>query len=307
MRRTATLFAIAALLSLALCPLASAGLIAADGFIVGSGGYTAGNLSGQNPTTVGFTGAWGGNTATIGAVSTGLEYPGLDAEGGAARFNYGSNLGDYPRYLTRALSAYDDTQSVYYFSGLMSFDGSLATDVPSYGVMGFVNSTRDDDDSDGLTDQDVFGVQWGFKGNGTGVDAFVRVRDFSSPTTMNEHAIAQNIAPGTHQFVIKVEPDVNVLNDALSIWFDPVSLSSEAAAGSAIRTQECMVWVPGDAGYLVDMLMLKTYSAGANAVIGFDEARMGTTWASVTPEPGSLMLLLVGVFVLSIGGRRRHR
>ena len=35
MRRTATLSAIAALLSLALCPLASAGLIAADGFIVG--------------------------------------------------------------------------------------------------------------------------------------------------------------------------------------------------------------------------------------------------------------------------------
>ena len=71
-----------------------------------------------------------------------------------------------------------------------------------------------------------------------------------------------------------------------------------------------MVWVPGDTNYLVDMLLLKTYSAGANAVIGFDEARMGTTWASVTPEPGSLVLVFVGLFVLLLCGRRapgKHR
>ena len=222
MQRTATLFAISALLSLALCPLASAGLIAADGFVVGSGGYTAGNLSGQNPTTVGFAGAWGGNTGTISVVSTGLEYPGLDVEGGAARFNYGSNLGDAPRYLSRALGAYDDTQGVYYFSGLMSFNGSFSRSSDSYGLMGFVNGTGNDT---------LFGLQWGFHGDGEdGVDAFVRVRDFAGGTEMSNHILANNIEEGPHLFVMKLEPNTSGTNDTLSIWFDPVAISSEAVA-----------------------------------------------------------------------------
>ncbi len=288
------------LLVYAMAAPARADLIAGDSFIVGAGGYTASNLSGQNPTIAGFSGGWGGNTGTISAVSTGLEYPGQDSEGGAARFHYGSNLSDYPRYLSRALASYDDTQDVYYFSGLMSFDSAFSTAATSFARMGFVSAADDV--------SETFGVQWGFKGNGSGgVDAFVRVRDWASGTAMNEHAIAQNIAPGTHQFVIKVEPDVSGITDALSIWFDPVSLSSEAAAGIATRSQSSLVWVPGNASYLVDMLVLKTFSVGAGAAVGFDEARMGTTWASVTPEPGSLMLLLVGMFVLPIGGRPRHR
>ncbi|MDZ7619410.1 MAG: PEP-CTERM sorting domain-containing protein [Patescibacteria group bacterium] len=287
MRRNAVSFAVCVLLSVAMRPLASAGLIAADGFLVGGSGYATANLSGQNPTVAGFSGAWSGNTGTISAVNVGLEYPGQESSGGAARFHYGSNLGDSPRYLSRNLAAYDDTQSTYYFSGLMSFDETFSMAAGSFARMGFVNSADDSGDTSG--------AQWGFKGNGAGVDAFVRIRDYSGGAAMNEYTIAQNIASGTHQFVVKVEPDVSGTTDAFSIWFDPVSLSSEAAAGIPTWSQNSLVWVPGNASYLVRMLVLKTFSAGAGAAVGFDEARMGTTWASVTPEPGTWLLLAMAV------------
>lgn len=291
---------VASLLSISILDTsARAGLIAADPFVVGGGGYSAGNLSGQSPTVAGFTGSWGGNTGTISAIATGLEYPGLDVAGGAARFTYGSNLSDASRYLSRPLAGYDYAQEVYYFSGLMSFDETFSTSAASYAKMGFVNTT---------SDGDAFGVQWGFKGNGDGVDALVRVRDYAGGTAMNEYVIASNIAAGTHMFVVKLEPDKKgTLDDPMSVWFNPANLSSEAAAGTPDWSRDTLAWVPGNPNYLVNRLMLKTFSVGAGAVVGFDEARMGTTWASVVPEPGSAMLLFAALVLLLPGVRRRRR
>ena len=309
MRRATAFLGTFVVLVLVVGKSVSADVIAADGFVVGDGGYATGNITGQNPTVTGFTGAWSTNTATIGVVATGLEYPGVNSEGGTARFTHTGDLSDNPRQAYRSLGSYDDTQDAYYFSGLMSFDANFATDTDGYARMGFVSGTSDDDDTS------VFGVQWGFQGNGDGgVDAFVRVRDYLGGTAMNEYTIAEDIAVGTHLFVVKLQPNSSGGSDAMSIWLDPADVSSEAAAGDATWSQSTLAWVPSDdpgfsTGYLVDMLVLKSFSVGANAVVGYDEARMGTAWDDgvSVPEPGSMILGLAGLVSVLVWPRLRRR
>ncbi len=295
MRRATTILASLLLLLATGGASAFAELIVYEGF---DAAYTAGNIAGQNVAATGLTGAWATNTATIGVAAAGLNYPGLYTKDQTAQFTWVSDLNGYVPYAYRALSPYEES-SVYYLSGLMSFSASFATDANSYARMGFLSSTGENE---------VFGVQWGFRGNGNGgVDAVVRVRDYVGGSTMNDYVVLKDVAPGTHLFVVKVEPDVTGINDRVSIWLDPADLSSETAAGTPAWQRNALVWVPRNPSYLVDTLVLKSFSVGDGTVVGYDEARMGETWADavpVVPEPSSGVLLL-GLSVFLGTTRRR--
>lgn len=293
MRRATTILASLLLFS-AGGTSAFAELIVYEGF---DAAYTVGNITGQNVAATGLTGAWATNTATISVAAAGLNYPGLYTKDQSARFTWSYDLSDSVRHAYRALSPYEESD-VYYLSGLMSFSASFATDANSYAWMGFLSST---------SEIEAFGVQWGFQGNGNGgVDAVVRVRDFAGGSTMNDYVVLKDVTPGAHLFVVKVEPDVTSNFDRVSVWLDPADLSSETTAGAPTWRQNALVWVPGNPSYLVDTLVLKSFSVGAGTVVGYDEARMGGNWADavpVVPEPSSGALLF-GVSVLLAASRR---
>ncbi|MDY0165364.1 MAG: DNRLRE domain-containing protein [Thermoguttaceae bacterium] len=314
--RTATL-ALLAVIAGSCAATASAAMIVQESFYIADpanpamGEYAAGLVAGggifQNPSTIGSMGlAWQGGagstsgTGVITAVAQGLTYSGASATGGSARFLHTSTLTD-PRTVKRALTTgYDLDSPVYYMSGLMSFDANFSTATTATAYMSFTNTedTFDNRSSTSSPSTIILGTQWGFQGNGAGgVDAMMRVRGHN-PTDIVNVVLASDINPGTYQFVFKVEPNyAGGSPDYVTAWLNPASLASEAAAGAPVAAGVYSNWVPGGSNpsYIVDTLTLKGWNLGANAAVGFDEFRFGTSWNDLFCAPEQHIGLRQGV------------
>lgn len=270
---------------------------------------------------LGFENPWKGNTGTIRANATGLTYPHLVATGGTARFSHTVSL-QAPRRIGRdVVTTYDMGRSVYYMSGLMSFDSLFGTNLysgtdstQSTAYTGIMNQSDENDHSQdtpnpGAGSGLVLGPQWGFQGDGAGgVNAMLRLR--ATNGNIVNRVLATGINPGTHLWVMKIEPDVSGNSDRITVWFDPSDLSSEAAAGAPTLQGLYSYWTQdGIPSRLIDFLVFQATNAGANAAVGYDQVAFGETWQDTVnwvPEPATWTLCLLGGAVL-LPARRRRR
>lgn len=284
--------------------MASAAMIVQESFYVANpanpamGEYSPGDIAAgstyQNPDTLGSAGSsWVGcqtssaaGTVLIQAVPEGLTYPGASATGGSAVFQWPTSIaGD--RGIKRSLTTdYNLNSPVYYISGLMSFDDNFSTATTATAYTSFTNTedTYDNRSNTASPGEVIFGVQWGFQGNGAGgVNAMMRLRSASSPYPIINAILAENIVSGTHQFVFKVEPDISGSLDRVTAWLNPTSLASEAAAGTPV-VGTYRNW---GSSYPAKTLAIKGWDVGADAAIGFDEFRFGTSWEALFGGPES--------------------
>ncbi|MGD9127521.1 MAG: dockerin type I domain-containing protein, partial [Planctomycetia bacterium] len=244
------------------------------------GEYAAGPLLGTNPSpsTTGFTGDWttghGTETTRFETVAAGLEYDGLETKPGAVRFVSDTTITDL-QSVTREFTtdAYTADAKDFYMTGLISFDEDFSTDAGSFAMIGMLNAEEGD-----TSVPWTIGLQWGLMGNGDGgVDAVVRYREAGSPNPIVTTVIAEDVTPGEHLFMLRVQVDQDSSTDYLSAWFDPIDVWAASATTLFINDAACwlMPTVTPDPTRLVDTLILGVNDIGDSTVF-FDEIRLGT-------------------------------
>ncbi|NLE37081.1 MAG: hypothetical protein GX621_03555, partial [Pirellulaceae bacterium] len=237
-----------------------------EAFLTGSpanpaaGEYALGPLVGAEPSpSVGrFLGSWsrgqGSNTSRFQVVGSGLGYADMDAREGAVRFHSPTAISGKESVL-RPFDASDVTTDdrVFYMAGLMSFDQNFSTAANAIALTGLLNA-EEGDPSVSYT----IGLQWGFRGDGDGgVDAVVRYRDNGSPYPVVTNVVGDNIQPGTHLFVMRVDVDVDGGLDNVTVWLNPTNLWAEGLPSLGLDGA-CWLTPNGDPNRLVDTLVFST-------------------------------------------------
>jgi len=254
------------------------------------GEYAAGPLLATNPSpqVSRFIGSWaqgqGSHPEYFQVVETGLDYDGMDARGGAVRFRATEAVSG-TQSMVRQFDATDVTTEdrVFYLAGLMSFDGNFSTAASSLALTGLLNG------EEGSAVPWTIGLQWGFRGDGAGgVDAVIRYRDNGSPNPVVTDVIGDNLAAGTHLFVVRVDVDVSDSTDNVMVWLDPADTWAEGPQTAGFDAA-CWLLPSTDPARLVDTLVLRVYGVGVNAAVVFDEIRIGETWDDLfLPLAGSV-------------------
>jgi hypothetical protein len=186
--------------------------------------------------------------------------------------------------MTRGFDASDVTTEdrQFYLTGLMSFDSNFSTATNSAAFTGLLNA------EEGAAVPFTIGMQWGFQGDGAGgVDAVVRYRDNVSGNPVVTSLVGNNVTPGTHLFVMKVDVDVSGSTDNVAIWLDPTDTWAE---GLPTLTLDAACWLlpSTDPVRLVNTLALSVANVGANAGVTFDEIRLAESWSDLfLPLAGS--------------------
>lgn len=262
---------------------AYAAALASESFLTGgipsAGEYTAGAISGQNPTVDGFTGAWGGNSATQPTVSlTGLDYsdPNYLAPSGGSLVT-----GDARRFFrsfdTDLTSGFAGNGTVY-MSILANFGGGLG----AWNYAAFeVGSNNGADASKAL----AVGIDSSVAGN------FMYQLNNGSKVSLG---VTSNNA--THLFLVRFDMSTTAASDSLTMWVDP------DLSGGPGSDPSGGVSVTG-----LNLVAINNFRVGSGAGgNSFDEIRFGTTLADVgvIPEPGSA--LLGGLGLMALLRRRRQ-
>jgi len=227
------------------------------------------NVAGQS----GGTGAWSGAWDTrVGTSTTGLTYSGLQTTGNALLA--GNTFQNSRSWDTTGVGA-DGTSN--WFSGLVTVTSDT-------GQNRFLFSTGSSNEG------------FGFEAIGSGGNYTIVARADGVNGSSASSAVTQNVT----SLVIGRIDWSDSGNELVSIWVNPADFSSVAALGVATSTASDEVDNFG-----------QFYPRNANATAGqaiYDEIRLGTTLADVTPvpEPSSLAFLAsagAGLFLL----RRRQR
>ncbi|MBN1911967.1 MAG: DNRLRE domain-containing protein [Pirellulales bacterium] len=286
-------------LSLCFAANAQATVYMADSFLTGSnpaaGEYALGILGGQGPTVSSFTGTWADGLATpwpntFDVVGTGLTWPDLmNVGGGAVQFVNDGFYGD----TQAAVRTFTNTGMVengdYWMACMMSFDEYFRADTTSSAFTGILNAEEGDPSVNW-----AIGVQWGFRGNGTGgVDAVVRHRAKVGTTyEVVEYVVAADVQPGNHLFVTYIDGDYDHPNsgDLNTVWFDPPVNAGLFNAGSPALSVKGYNWLdPGaDPNRVVDTVVLNATNIGFDSVVTYDEVRFGDTWEEVVNPNGNI-------------------
>jgi len=246
-----------------------------DGGLNGGNGLPATNVGGTpSGTSTGFRGNWGTTTNVV----AGLTYGSLLTTGGAARINvagWSSTATSY-RFIT----------SDPFLSNRVVANGAFGVDGQSlyFSLLANSSSATAAAFSFALSGStNVFventATTWTLNNNKSG--AVASTGSFAINTTALL-VIRADFAPGA--------------TDTLSLWVNPT-------IGSSLGTPNATI--AGTANFTFNQLT--TRSEVANAMT-FDEFRMGTTFAAVTPIPEpSAFAALAGFAVLGLAATRRRR
>jgi hypothetical protein len=233
---------------------------------------------GAAPNVERFSGPWvqaqGSHAAAFQVVGAGLNFADMDVRGGAVCFQSAAAITGKESVL-RTFDASDVTTDdrVFYMTGLMSFDGNFSTGASATALTGLVNAYEGDPSVSW-----TIGLQWGFQGDGAGgVDAVVRYRDNATSNPVITTVVGDNLAAGTHLFVVRVDVDVSSSTDNVTVWLDPADTWIETAPSAAFDAA-CWLAPSTDPNRLVDTLVFSVADVGTNAAVAFDEIRMSAAW-----------------------------
>ncbi|HOD79903.1 MAG: PEP-CTERM motif protein [Planctomycetes bacterium ADurb.Bin126] len=273
------------------------GLTAADSFWLedyrGIGSYTVAPLAStapQNPAVPGFVNAWQNGTTVTSAWSvaaTGLDHPVQEGEaGGAVSYSgYGGGIRRVRHDVDS--SAISSGSGVFYLGGLLRLDSN--GDLTGLNIAGFSRDQglNDTDYFDPAAAKDTEGLQWGFEGDGSQINLVLRHRydtDLSSTTQtlrMLTEPVLNNVAVGTtYQVVAKIQ--MNSVsgdprgNDLVSVWVNPVDITTEAAAGAP--TAQFVDFSLNTRSFFHELVFA---SQDLGNQVTYDEMRMGTAWSDV--------------------------
>ena len=340
---------IAAVAASLLASSAHATLIAADSYRIGAdnaaGQYPAGSsLSAANTTRVntGFAnGRYANGTGTSNFVvsSTSATPASPIATAGGRVFFTGLSATDTSvnRTNSRLLAtASNFAAGTSYFTSQILTRGANAAAAPSAGAfvgLGFGNSVTPTPgiSFSGTTAASLSGAFLGFAGTGAATDfgsLVIRARTASTPTGQNVDTVIIDGATTstenqTYFIVTKVASGINGGIDGLSYWVNPTDLSSEgqmtATAAYTNANAPLNFFGPQGTGGDVDRL---TFADTVNTPFGtaatgvfrgtalFDEPRLGTTLADVTPAPvpePTTLVAVAGAGLTLLRRRRRRR
>jgi hypothetical protein len=107
-----------------------------------------------------------------------------------------------------------------------------------------------------------------------------------------------SLTNGDFLIVAKLESDDGTLTVSASAFPSTGSVGSEPATWDISTTST-------SADHVKNMLSMNVLMQGASGNIGFDEFRIGTTYAAVIPEPSTLALLGIALGVAAIFRRRK--
>jgi PEP-CTERM motif len=302
--------------------------IASDSYATGSdptmGQYVAGAslFSGQpaNLTTPGF--ANGGYTHGLGFTSnfassaSGLinAADGADASTGSVQWIGVNDTTN--RSVARNLSTFNEgtTGTIWISQLMMNSSTSNPTTTGGFVLSGFANTTFP---AFGTTTGNLFGMYFGFSdssGTANEADLVIRARGTAGGATSTDTVLvngANNATAGnTYLVVAAVNINSNGSLDHVSYWVNPTDLSSQTALTNTALTSGGFdtLAFQGAAVGNGDFTRLNYAEQGWAGDAFFDEARLGTTLASIgpVPEPTSMVLLGVGsLAALVVRSRRR--
>ena len=270
-------------LALAASP-ARATLMAYEGFA--STNYTAGQLSGQSPAVTGFvTNAWSDSTnVSAGGASQALTYSNIvsDNTGGS----YSTAVGGRT---TRAMSTILGGNTVLgtntYYISLMMQVSTLATN--NYRAFELESQFNNRNFQFGAA-ADTGSINWG-----------MRVTTASSTYITNVSTVTA-VTNQTVFAVMKLRYSSAANDDSVDLWVNPSDLSSEAGSTNFV-TISGFDFLHNSA----KNISLASFTGTGSA--SWDEMRVGTTWADVTPVPEPSTYALLGLSGLALAAYRLRR
>lgn len=267
------------------------GISAGTNAIAGSSGNLSTGFS-TNWTTI--SDATGGNI-----ISPGYTYTGLTTSGNRAQIFNASATPDptatyFYRTLTTPFSVSANSTGTLWASFIIQ-----ATAAAQGGLGASINFTNNNTPTASSA-----GVSIGAVGS----SANYRVANRGTDTSGSGSVLTTTTNAGTQVFaVLKLTLDTNTgANDFVSLWFNP-NLGSfngtEASLGTAALDNQSM----GNIGLtsINSIVFGSNYVNTGSPVLGLDEIRLGTTVASVIPEPTTWALLAGSLTALAIFRRRR--
>lgn len=281
MNITIALF-VSGLLSFVCAVESNAALIAHEGF-----DYTASQtVSGLNGGT-GWTGAWGSFTGgTLDVTAPGSTYPGLESAGNKAFVTPTSDVTTSRRNFPSVNSGtvymsmlVDLTNTGTRFLGMQLFEGS---------------------------------TERGFFGTNSGQPNW----SMSNPSTGQLASSVSTVASDPTLLVMRL--DFNVLGagsafERMRLYVNPTPGGTEPVTADADSIATTTMSIPSLDGIAIGA-GFQTSATLTTSIGTFDELRIGTLWADVTPlevvvppvpEPGTLTLLLFGASALGLRRRKR--
>lgn len=274
-------------LALALATTAQAAIVYTESFVTPSS-FSTDHLNGQN--------GWTAETQTadfggFNVVSTGLSYTGLDSSGGAIEYvrpNTGG--GSVNKLATLAVSS-NTALAVnggvdIWASALIRFDADMER---AFIALDFVRAQ----DSTGRNP-----IGFGFSSGSAFLGESSSANAITSGTTGGSFSVDT-----THLALLRIQGGTT---DLMSLWINPDLSLGEGGLGAATITRAYSVF--NDGLFLSEVNSIaSTASLNTNNSALFDEIRVGSSFAAVTPIPEpSSFALLAGILVgLSLLRRRR--
>ena len=267
---------------------ANAAIIAYDGF--SSTSYTTGaSLSGQLYGGTGFespgSGLWyGAGPVNVGTSSSALTYAGVASNDTGGTYTPSSGGRTYAN-----LAAPLTGNNTYYISVMMK--NTLVSG--DYRAFELASGNGDTDrilQVGTNADNGDSGANWGMRVNNTqSGNSGVRLTSVTAESTVKTTVFA----------VIKLTYSTTAGTSSATLWIDPTNLGSEAASTNSVSI--------GGLNF-ADASNIRFAQYNYYSMSYWDEVRIGTSWADVTPvpEPSTYALLGMGALVVVLVYRRKE-
>lgn len=257
-------------------------VIAYDHFQVGTGYYTAGNLSSQAATggTAGYSGAWLQNTSAVAVNTGGMTNPLLVSTVASSDGHIGPLGNANARSQNRNFAAYATTGSDYYFSTLLRSTASLAS---GKSLMGLAPTNINN------TDVVPAGVQVGY--TASGLTLFYKGASGSATQTL--------LADASYSKGMTYMASVHIAKTGTSTADITAKIYNDSGTLVANSTVAGVIAFSTDLAAL-DISVSSNFTLTSPSPVTFDEFRYGTTEGDViiVPEPTFAGLAMVGLMGL---------
>ena len=255
-------------------PPAHGALLAYDPFATGGSDYTVGPIAGQNPTTLGFTGAWakydGGGDASVAA--TGLTDSRLSPPGSGGSMDAGGLARTHRAFST----TYGTDGTTLWASYLMAAPSYTAS---TWRGVAFGNGPGT---SPG---EYVLDIAWdgygGLPGSGIGANMMIL---FNRPDWTGTGTSYTPTAGATNLMLLKFAFGAGD-SDSVTLWINPADVSSEAALGAG--------WTLAGHDFAFNRLWIEDNAGGAATTC--DEIRIGDTLGDALGDPDGPGLAITDV------------